>query len=84
MCPLTGSTAFVHAQVIMVEMRMNIFGPQKCPTSLWRATNKTQEESLPDSLISYGIRSNYSLPVQSFSGFADVLVADDISIIYCK
>lgn len=51
MCPLTGLSGLLQAQVITVETRMNIFGPEKWPISLWRATDTIQEESLPDSLI---------------------------------
>lgn len=34
MCPLTGSTALLHAQVITVETRMNIFGAEKVSMEL--------------------------------------------------
>lgn len=43
-CALTGSTGLLQAQVITVEMRMNIFGPEKWLILSWRAKHTTQTE----------------------------------------
>lgn len=44
-CPLTGSSGSVRAQVITVEMRMNIFDAGKCSICLWRAVNTSVSAS---------------------------------------
>lgn len=66
---LTGSAGLLQAQVMIVEMRINIFGPEKCSTSLWSATS--EQKIFCDGLKSFSISIRFidivdTAPPQSF------------------